>query len=328
VLLALLLLGTGLGIGLGLSQAPPGPAHRATPRSSATHSLRPAPSWLLTAVSRELADFPTGARVATSSPDGRPGEEAHYAETTFLRASQAMGRPSVLIDPFLGGLDRSPVWFVVVTGTRTYEDIAAYLFRAGQVTPSGNTVEFAFAAHGGDLLMNTAASGGSSPRAVLSFPGIRFLPTPAPLPAASPQGGLTALLRQDHVGVGSCPSTTTEMTVTANTLTITQQQWVVLTAVMRNLSHTSCRFIGFSAPGGALSKQRMGPCGMTPMEVLNPAGALVWPGGVYNCPELQAVVLRPDRSVEAQGDWYGGQAPPGDYTVVVAQRFAFKLTVL
>jgi hypothetical protein len=282
----------------------------------------------VTAVSRQLADLPTGTRVATSSPDGRRGEEAHYAETTGSIASAAMGRPGVSIDPFLGGFDRAPVWLVVVTGTRTYEDIAGYLFTAGQVIPSGNTVEFAFAAHGGDLLMTTAASAGSSGPAVLSFPGIRFLPVPAPLPLSTAPGGeQTSLVRQGHVGVGSCPSTTTEMMVTANTLTITQHQWVVLTAVMTNLSDIACRFIGFSSPGGTLSKQEMGPCGLTPMEVLNSAGALIWPVGAYSCPELQPVVLRPGRSVEAQGDWYGGQAPPGDYTIVVAQTFAFTLTV-
>gem|GEM_PF-3417460 len=242
----------------------------------------------------------------------------HYAETTTKRASAALG------SDYLAGI--SKVWLVVVTGTKVYLDLNAEV--PGGQPPSGNTIVSLFEASGIPTMPwpVTVGTGAHSATALLSYPGLRFSTYTLRSQASAFGAQPTSLVRRGLAGFGSCPAFTTEMTATINGRTFSPGEFVVIHVVARNVSKHACTFEG----SGRL--EEIGPCGSIPMEVISSSGQNVYPGIVaYACPEMTSIVLPPGGQITARGVWglyaVRGLLAPGRYTIVVAQAFAFPVSV-
>jgi hypothetical protein len=133
-----------------------------------------------------------------------------------------------------------------------------------------------------------------------------------------------------------CPSKTTKMFVTVNTLTLHPGTTLTFTFFITNTGTKACNYTApyaDVAPGSTSATLRAGPCGSIGYRIVTSHGNDVWPGPrPINCPALGFAQLAPGATVSGTGSWNQEKpntnraVSPGRYALVVAnQHFSFPI---
>jgi len=171
-----------------------------------------------------------------------------------------------------------------------------------------------------------------------------FVPLATATPSAAGREKGTALpkaptlVRTGHAAFWDCPSTTTELLVVVNTLTLHPGAKLNLSFTVRNGAETSCNYTAPDAgvdPRPTSTTLNAGPCGSVGFQVEDAHHHDVWPGDeVVNCPALGSAQLPAGGTVSGTGSWDQTEAnsthrvAPGSYTLVVENtHFSFPLRI-
>ncbi|HSZ35517.1 MAG TPA: hypothetical protein VK773_00380 [Acidimicrobiales bacterium] len=170
---------------------------------------------------------------------------------------------------------------------------------------------------------------------------------PAVLPAAASSKHATTTTHHSsapkldalgHLKFWECPTKTTQMLVTVNTLTLHPGSTLDITFIVKNTGSSSCNYTApyaGVAPGPTSTTLQAGPCGSIGFEIATSRGHQVWPGPeLVNCPALGFAQLAPGATVTGTGTWNQDvpntdrRVSPGKYTLIVDNKtFKFPIRV-